>query len=73
MSVGSLTLLTGGAGLGPAGSITVVVKVMDLAVTENIKSKEGKELQNQEAKVCDEPVCVRLVMWENDAGVAIGW
>ena len=58
-------------GLSAGQVVTVVVKVMDLAAPENIKSKEGKELQKQEAKVCDESACVCLVLWENDVGVIV--
>ena len=39
MNVGDIS------GLSAGEVVTVVVKVMDLAAPENIKSKEGKELQ----------------------------
>ena len=47
-------------------SVTVVVKVVNIASTEIVKTRDGKEVQKQDCKVVDASGCVRVVLWEDN-------
>ena len=56
------------SGLSTGQLVTVVIKAMDVAAPEKVKTKDGKELNKEECKICDESGCLRLVLWKKDVG-----